>query len=127
MSESTPGARRRLLPGRASVVVGRLSPRAFGIAAGTVLGAALALATAILVIRGGEVVGPHLSLLGNYLPGYAVSWLGVPLGLLYGLLAGFAGGFAFATLRNIAVVLYLRWVWTRFQHHVANDLLDRLS
>ena len=127
MSETTPRSRRRLLPGRASVVIGRLSPTAFGIAGGTVLGTAIALATAVLVIRGGEVVGPHLSLIGNYLPGYTVSWLGAALGLLYGLLIGFVGGFAFATLRNLAVVLYLRWIWTRFQHHVANDLLDRLS
>jgi chromate transport protein ChrA len=89
--------------------------------------AALFLATATLVVRGGEVVGPHLSLLSNYLPGYSVSWGGAVIGVLYGLVLGFLAGFVFAVLRNVAVALYLRFVWTRFQHHVANDLLDRMS
>jgi hypothetical protein len=100
---------------------------AFGIASGVVLALALAVATVILVWRGGEIVGPHLSLLGNYLPGYTVTWGGAVLGAIYGLLVGFVGGFLFATFRNITVALYLRFIWTRFQHHVANDLLDRLS
>lgn len=118
---------RRRLPGRAAAVVGRIAPTAFGIAFGTVLGVALALATAILVLRGGEIVGPHLSLLGNYLPGYSVSWPGAAIGLVEGFVIGFVVGFLFAALRNLWVMLYLRFVWTRFQHHVANDLLDRLS
>jgi hypothetical protein len=119
--------KRRRLPGRASAVVGRIAPGAFGIATGAVIGVVLALATVVLLLRGGELVGPHLSLLGNYLPGYSVSWMGVAVGLVEGFVIGFVVGFLFAMLRNLWVMLYLRFVWTRFQHHVANDLLDRLS
>ena len=33
-----------------------------------------------VVVKGGVVIGPHLSLLGNYLLGYEVSWEGAVLG-----------------------------------------------
>jgi hypothetical protein len=51
----------------------KLNARAWGIALGLLLGLGLALATIVLVFRGGAAVGPHLSLVAVFLPGYSVS------------------------------------------------------
>ena len=63
------------------------------------------LATLVLVVRGGAVVGPHLALLGQYFPGYRVTTVGSFLGLGYGFAAGFAAGWVFALARNATVYL----------------------
>ena len=41
-----------------------------------------------LVIRGGSSVGAHLGLLGQYFPGYSVTWSGCILGFFYGFSRG---------------------------------------
>ena len=41
-----------------------------------------------LLIKGGPVIGPHLGLIGNYLPGYTVSWQGAFVGLVEGVVRG---------------------------------------
>ena len=46
----------------------------------------LFLMSVILILKGGPVVGPTLSLLGQYLPGYEVSPRGSLVGLAYGAL-----------------------------------------
>ena len=56
--------------------------------------------TAWLLVRGGEDVGAHLSLLGQYFPGYVVSWPGAFLGLLYGGLVGAVVGWLTAWIYN---------------------------
>ncbi len=68
----------------------------FGVSGGTLL----ALATAWLLIQGGEQVGLHLGLLGNYFPGYAVTWPGVAMGFFYGLVTGAVLGWTIAWLYN---------------------------
>lgn len=70
-----------------------------------VLGAAgLFTATAWLIVqgslRGVEDVGPTLGLLGNYFPGYSVTWGGAALGVVYGALTGAATGYVLATVYN---------------------------
>jgi hypothetical protein len=70
----------------------RLNARAWGVAFGLVLGLGLFLATNILVLRGGEVVGPHLSLLGVFLPGYRVTFLGSLAGFVYLFVIGYGLG-----------------------------------
>jgi hypothetical protein len=70
----------------------RLNARAWGVAFGLVLGLGLFLATNVLVLRGGEVVGPHLSLLGVFLPGYRVTFLGSLLGFVYLFVIGYGLG-----------------------------------
>jgi hypothetical protein len=60
----------------------------------------LALATAWLLVRDGENVGAHLNLLGQYFPGYSVSWLGVLVGGFYGALCGAVLGGTLAWLYN---------------------------
>lgn len=68
---------------------------------GSMSGAVLFLATVWLLIRGGEEVGPHLSLLGNYFPGYSVTWPGAFIGLVWGLVVGAALGGLTAWVYNL--------------------------
>lgn len=81
--------------------IARLRASVMAIVFGTLLGGGLFLATAWLVVRGGEVVGPHLSLLGNYYPGYTVTWGGSFLGLVYGFLTGAVTGWVVTYLYNL--------------------------
>jgi len=78
----------------------RLNSVAQGVAIGTVLGAGLFLATNVLVLKGGPVVGPHLALLGQFLLGYDVSFRGSFVGLAYGFVGGFAIGYAVGETYN---------------------------
>lgn len=68
-------------------------------------GTGLSLATAWLLLRGGENVGQHLALLRNYLPGYTVTWPGALLGLLYGAAIGGLVGWTTAWIYNRVVDL----------------------
>ena len=70
-------------------------------------GFVLFLATIWLVItsKPGVEVGPTLSLLNNYFPGYSVSVGGSILGFLYGALTGAVIGWVVATVYNSIVSL----------------------
>jgi hypothetical protein len=70
----------------------KLNARAWGIALGLLLGLGLAIATIVLVLRGGAAVGPHLSLLALFLPGYTVSVGGAFIGFAYLFVIGYAIG-----------------------------------
>ncbi len=83
-------------------ILGKMDKTAVGVATGVVAGVGVAFATLWLVLKGGSVVGPHLALLSNYMPGYTVSWTGALLGGLYGMGYGFAAGWLFAGARNLA-------------------------
>ena len=73
---------------------------ALGSAVGSVAGVLVFLATAILLVKGGDPVGPNLSLLANYLLGYEVSAAGAVLGLVEAGLGGFGFGYVLASLIN---------------------------
>ena len=70
----------------------RLNARAWGIAVGLLFGLAIFLATVLLVVKGGPTVGPHLALIGQYLPGYRVTWAGSFVGFVYLFVIGYAVG-----------------------------------
>jgi hypothetical protein len=76
----------------------RINEQGWGIAIGMVLGLGLFIATNVLIIRGGESVGQHLSLLGVYFPGYRVTVVGSLIGFVYAFVLGYGIG------RTIAVV-----------------------
>ena len=99
----------------------RLDRLALAGATGAAGGLLLFVATMLLVLKGGPVVGPTLGLLGQYFPGYTVTPLGGVLGLLYGFVAGGALGWTFALLRNTVLLLYIAVVRRR----VERDLLRR--
>lgn len=79
----------------------RMNALVNGVVCGIICGVVLFAMTAMLLLKGGEVVGPHLALLGQYLPGYTVTWPGSLIGLFYGLLLGFVVGFGASWLYNM--------------------------
>ncbi|HET9334317.1 MAG TPA: hypothetical protein VFQ21_12135 [Gemmatimonadota bacterium] len=86
--------------GLIETAVARLRAGILAIVFGMVGGAGLFVATAWLLVKGGENVGATLGLLGNYLPGYAVTWPGAVVGLLYGAAIGAAMGWTLARVYN---------------------------
>jgi hypothetical protein len=85
------------LIGRAVI---RLNVKLMGIVVGLVLGFGLFLVTNLLVLKGGRVVGPHLGLLGQFFPGYTVTFLGSLIGFLYAFVTGFVVGAVFGAVYN---------------------------
>ncbi len=74
-----------------------------GVTTGMFVGLGLFALTIWLVIKGGDVVGPHLSLLGQYFIGYSVTWGGGFVGLIYGFVVGYCIGYAYARIYNWVV------------------------
>ena len=68
----------------------------------------LFLATNWLVLLGGPRVGPHLNLLGQFFPGYSVSFRGSLIGAAYAFVIGFAAGWMTSRLYNFFVKLRSR-------------------
>jgi hypothetical protein len=93
----------------------RYDPIALGGAVGVVGGLGLFYATIVLLLRGGELVGPHLRLLGNYLMGYEVTWPGAFLGLFGAGGLGFLLGFAMAHAINVVVAIHERLLINRLE------------
>jgi hypothetical protein len=87
----------------------RYDPIALGTAVSTIAGAGLFVATAALLLLGGSPVGPTLSLLGNYLLGYQVSWSGAVLGFFEAATGGFLFGYSLAWCINKVIDLAARW------------------
>ena len=81
----------------------RLNARAWGIAFALLGGFGLLASTWLLVLEGGSVVGPHLSLLKNFLPGYSVTWHGGLIGFVYGFVIGYGFGRLVGTVYNVLV------------------------
>ena len=78
----------------------RLNAWVTGMAMGVLAGFAIFVATNWLILKGGESVGPHLALLGQFFIGYKVTFLGSVIGLGYGFVSGFVVGFMLAVLHN---------------------------
>jgi len=78
----------------------RLNAVVQGLVTGVTAGLALFVATNWLVLKGGPVVGPHLGLLGQFFPGYRVTFAGSFVGFAYAFASGFAIGFVVSRLYN---------------------------
>lgn len=104
----------------------RLDPLALGVAIGTVSGLGTFIATAVLLVKGGTVIGPNLSLLKHYLFGFEMTWAGAFIGCLEAGLWGFALGFLSAGLRNWGLKVYALFVRWRGETDARRDLLDKL-
>ncbi len=104
----------------------RLDAVALGVAVGVVTGTGLWLATAVLLWKGGEHVGRNLALLGQYFPGYRVTWPGAWIGYGYGFVTGFLAGWLLATVRNLVVGLYLQIARAKAAASEARRFLDNV-
>lgn len=102
----------------------RLDKLAFAISIGTVSGFAIFLATIILILKGGDVVGPNLNLLGQYFIGYTVSIKGAFIGLGYSFFWGFIFGWLFAYLRNFFTGLYILRIKKKSEYSSFKDFID---
>jgi hypothetical protein len=80
--------------------VARLRAGITAVVFGMVCGLGLFVATIWLLIRGGPFVGKTLGLLGNYFPGYSVTWAGAVIGLVYGIAFGAVVGWSTASIYN---------------------------
>ena len=65
-----------------------------------ICGGSMFVITAWLLIKGGENVGLHLQLLGQYLIGYTVTWKGSFIGLIYGAIIGGIVGWTIGMIYN---------------------------
>ena len=83
-----------------AAAVARLRAGIMAVVFGATGGIGLFVATAWLLVRGGPDVGAHLSLLGQYFPGYRVTWPGAFVGLLYGTAVGGVLGWSIAWVYN---------------------------
>ena len=106
----------RLTPSRARPDVEKMLEDAFafydevamGGAVGITAGLVLAAATAALLLGSGTEFVPMLSLLGQYLFGYQVSWPGLLVGMVEAGLGGFALGWVTARMINRMVAAFER-------------------
>lgn len=97
---------------------------ALGISIGTLFGLAIFLATNILILKGGEIVGPRLVLLSNYFAGYDITLAGSLIGLVYGFVSGFILGWLIALLRNSIIRLYISFLKFKSSMSAVNDFID---
>ena len=102
----------------------KLDRIALGLSMGTVAGMLLFLATLIIVLKGGPVVGPTLGLLNHYFPGYSVTFSGSIVGFVYAFVSGFTVGWGFAMLRNIIVFLYTALIQRRAERLLLRNFLE---
>jgi protoporphyrinogen oxidase len=104
----------------------KLDRVALGLSLGVTAGGLLFLATLILVLKGGDVVGPTLQLFSQYFPGYSVTAPGSVLGLAYGFTFAFIGGWLFAFFRNAVMFLYMAIARRRAEWELLRKLLGYL-
>jgi hypothetical protein len=85
----------------------RLNALLQGIVTGAVAGLGVFIATNWLLLHAqeGEVVGPHLALLGQFFIGYEVSFVGSLIGVAYGFATGFLVGYSVSYMYNSIVEL----------------------
>ena len=104
----------------------RLDPLALGVAVGVVSGLGIFIATAILLVRGGPVVGPMLSLLRYYVFGFEVTWVGALVGSVEVGIWGFWLGYLYASLRNWGLKAYAQFLRWRSEADARRNLLDKV-
>lgn len=102
----------------------RFDPVALGTALGSIAALLLLAGTAVLLLEGGDPVGPTLSLLGQYLTGYQVSWTGALIGFVEAGVLGFGLGWLMANLINLLVGATENSIRRRLE---INEVFDPLS
>ena len=83
----------------------RLNGNVLGLVMGIIGGLIIFVATNWLVLKGGQVVGPHLGLLSQFFIGYSVTFVGSLIGAVYGFVTGYLGGLLIGWIYNGVVFL----------------------
>ena len=86
----------------------RLNGTILGIVFGILGAIGIFVATNWLVIKGGDPVGPHLSLLGQYFIGYSVTFVGSLIGMVYVFVVGYLVGRLVGVVYNLVVDVRVR-------------------
>src|SRR5262245_33207271 len=81
----------------------RLNAAVQGLVTGIVAGLGTFIVTNWLVLKGGDVVGPNLGLLGQFFIGYNVTFVGSLIGFAYAFVTGFLIGYFVARIYNYIV------------------------
>ena len=84
----------------------RLNGNVLGFVIGSVFALLIFVATNWLVLKGGEVVGPHMQLLDQFYWGYSVTFVGSFVGAAYAFVTGYLTGLFIGLIYN--GVLFLR-------------------
>lgn len=102
----------------------RFDPIALGTAVGSVAALVLFASTVALLLEGSDPLGPTLSLLGQFLTGYQVSWTGALVGFAEAGVLGFGLGWLMAKMMNLLVGATERSIRRRLE---IGEVLDPLS
>lgn len=102
----------------------KLDAVALGVSLGTLSGLEIFFATNILILKGGEEIGPTLELLNQFFIGYEVTPVGSVIGLVYGFASGFIAGWLIAVLRNFIVTVYIQFLKVKGSVSAVNDFID---
>ena len=78
----------------------KLNGHVLGFVLGAIGAVIIFLATNFLVLKGGQVVGPHMGLLDQFLIGYSVSFVGSLVGAAYLFVIGYISGLFIAAVYN---------------------------
>jgi hypothetical protein len=81
----------------------RLNGHILGLVIGLISGLVIFVATIWLVLKGGDEIGPHLGLLGQFFIGYDVTYAGSLIGAAYGFAVGYASGLVIGWIYNAVV------------------------
>lgn len=102
----------------------KLDVIAMGVSVGILFGLIVFLATNILLLKGGEEIGPNLALLGQFFIGYEVTFVGSLSGFFWGFATGYILGSLVALLRNFIVSVYLFFLKLKSSFTAVNDYID---
>ena len=98
---------------------------ALGGAVGIVAGLGMFLLTAAELLRRPESrLG--LGLLGQFFPGFAVSWAGAFIGFAWAFTLGFCVGWLLAFIHNLAIAVWIFVVRSRHEMAMTRDFLDHV-
>lgn len=104
----------------------RIDIFAFATAIGAVSGLFFFLITMWLIVKGGDIIGPNLQLLGQYFIGYSVTVKGSFIALVYGFIWGFIFGGMFAFFRNLFLSFYVYRIKHKAELLSFRDFFDKL-
>lgn len=86
----------------------RLNGNVLGLVIGALGALAIFVATNWLVLKGGDVVGPHMGLLGQFFYGYSVTFIGSLIGAAYAFVLGYLCGLLIGWIYNAVLLLRSR-------------------